>query len=33
MLHFCNYFPLEEDLALDLYNFEVPLPDDDLYQV
>jgi hypothetical protein len=33
-LHFCDYLPFEEDLALDLYNFEFPLPKVDLmYQV
>jgi hypothetical protein len=32
-LHFCYYLPFEKDLALDLYNFEFPLPKDDLYQV
>ena len=32
-LHFCDYLPFEKDLALDLYNFEFPLPKDDLYQV
>jgi hypothetical protein len=31
--HFCDYLPFEKDLALDLYNFEFPLPKDDLYQV
>jgi hypothetical protein len=30
---FCDYLPFEKDLALDLYNFEFPLPKDDLYQV
>jgi hypothetical protein len=30
--HFCDYLPYEEDLALDLYNFEFPSPKDDLYQ-
>jgi hypothetical protein len=33
ILHFCDYFPFEEDLALDLYNFILSLPKDDLYQV
>jgi hypothetical protein len=32
-LHFCDYLPFEKDLALALYNFEFPLPKDDLYQV
>jgi hypothetical protein len=32
-LHFCDYLPFEKDLALDLYNFEFPLPKYDLYQV
>jgi hypothetical protein len=32
-LHFCDYLPFEKDLALDLYNFEFPLPKDDLYQL
>jgi hypothetical protein len=32
-LHFCDYLPFDKDLALDLYNFEFPLPKDDLYQV
>jgi hypothetical protein len=32
-LHFCDYLPFEKDLALDFYNFEFPLPKDDLYQV
>jgi hypothetical protein len=32
-LHFYDYLPFEKDLALDLYNFEFPLPRDDLYQV
>jgi hypothetical protein len=25
-LHFYDYLPFEKDLALDLYNFEFPLP-------
>jgi hypothetical protein len=29
-LHFCDYLPFEKDLALDLYNFEFPLPKDDI---
>jgi hypothetical protein len=33
LLHFCNYFPFEEDLALYLNNLEFPLPEDNLYQV
>jgi hypothetical protein len=33
ILHFCDYLPFEEDLALDVYNFEFSLPKDDLYQV
>jgi hypothetical protein len=32
-LHFCDYLPFEEDLALYLNNLESPLPKDDLYQV
>jgi hypothetical protein len=32
-LHFYNYLPLEEDLALHLNNLEFPLPKDDLHQV
>jgi hypothetical protein len=32
-LHFCDYLPFEKDLALNLYNLEFPLPNDDLYQV
>jgi hypothetical protein len=33
-LHFCNYFPLEQDYkALHLNNFEFPLPKYDLHQV
>jgi hypothetical protein len=32
-LHFCNYLPFEEDLALNFNNLEFPLPKDDLYQV
>jgi hypothetical protein len=31
--HFCDYLPFQKELALDLYNFESPLPMDDLYQV
>jgi hypothetical protein len=30
---FLRLSPLWKDLALDLYNFEFPLPKDDLYQV
>ena len=33
ILHFCNYLPLEEDLALHLYKLEFPSPKDNLYQV
>jgi hypothetical protein len=32
-LHFCNYLPFEEDLALYLNNLEFLLPKDDLCQV
>jgi hypothetical protein len=32
-LHFCDYLPLEEDLALYLNEFEFPLPKDNVYQV
>jgi hypothetical protein len=32
-LHFCDYLSFEKHLALDLYNFDFPLPKDDLYQV
>jgi hypothetical protein len=32
-LHFCNYLPFEEDLALYFNNLEFPLPKDNLYQV
>ena len=32
-LHFCDYLPFEEDLALYLNNLESPLPKDDLCQV
>jgi hypothetical protein len=32
-LHFCDYLPFEEDLALYLNNLESPLPKDELYQV
>jgi hypothetical protein len=31
--NFCDYLPFEESLALYLYDFEFPLPKDDLYQV
>jgi hypothetical protein len=27
-LHFCNYLPFEEDLALNLKNLKFPLPKD-----
>jgi hypothetical protein len=33
ILHFCNYLPFEENLALYLDNLEFPLPNDDWYQV
>jgi hypothetical protein len=32
-LHFCDYLPFEDDLALYLNNLEFPLPNDDFYQV
>jgi hypothetical protein len=32
-LHFYDYLPFEEDLALYLINLEFPLPKSDLYQV
>jgi hypothetical protein len=32
-LHFCDYLPFEEDLALYLNNLEFTLPKDDLNQV
>jgi hypothetical protein len=32
-LHFCDYLPFKEDLALYLNNLESPLPKDDLYQL
>jgi hypothetical protein len=32
-LHFCDYLPFEEDLALYLKKLESPSPKDDLYQV
>jgi hypothetical protein len=32
-LHFCNYLPFEEDLALYLNKVESPSPNDNLYQV
>jgi hypothetical protein len=31
--NFCDYLPFEEELVLYLYNFEIPLPKDDLYHV
>jgi hypothetical protein len=31
--HFCDYLPLEEDLALYWNKLEFPLPKDNLYQV
>jgi hypothetical protein len=33
LLHFCNYLPLEEGLALYLNKLEFPLDKDDVYQV
>jgi hypothetical protein len=32
-LHFCDYLPFEEDLALYLNKLELPLPKDSLYLV
>jgi hypothetical protein len=32
-LHFYDYLPFKEDLALYLNNLEFPLPRDDLYQI
>jgi hypothetical protein len=32
-LHFYDYLPFEEDLALYLHNSKFPLSKDDLYQV
>jgi hypothetical protein len=32
-LHFCDYLPFEEDLALNFNNSEFPLHKNDLYQV
>jgi hypothetical protein len=32
-LHFCDYLPFEEDLALYLNKLEFPLPKDSLYHV
>jgi hypothetical protein len=32
-LHFCDYLPFEEDLALYFNNLKSPLPKDDLYEV
>jgi hypothetical protein len=32
-LHFCDYFPFEEDLALYLNKLELPSSKDNLYQV
>jgi hypothetical protein len=32
-LHFSDYLPFEEDLALHLKNLEFPLPKDDLFQL
>jgi hypothetical protein len=33
ILHFCDYLPFEEDLALCLNKLEFPSPKDDLHQV
>jgi hypothetical protein len=33
ILHFCDYLPFEENLALYFNKLESPLPKDDLYQV
>jgi hypothetical protein len=32
-LHFCDYLPFEDELALYLNRLEFPLPKDNLYQV
>jgi hypothetical protein len=32
-LHFCDYLPFEEDLALFLNKLEFPLPKNNLYKV
>jgi hypothetical protein len=32
-LHFCDYLPFEEDMALYLNKFDFPLSKDNLYQV
>jgi hypothetical protein len=32
-LHFCDYLPFEEDLALYLNKLEIPSPKNNLYQV
>jgi hypothetical protein len=32
-LHFCDYLPFEEDMALYLNKLEFPSPKDNLYQV
>jgi hypothetical protein len=32
-LHFCDYLPFKEDLALYLYKLEFPLPKDKVNQV
>jgi hypothetical protein len=32
-LHFCDYIPFEEDMALNLNNLEIPLTKDNLYKV
>jgi hypothetical protein len=31
ILYFCDYLPFEEDLTVYLYNFEFPLPKNNLY--
>jgi hypothetical protein len=33
ILHFCDYLPFEEDLALYLNKLESPSPRDNLYEV
>jgi hypothetical protein len=33
LLHFCDYLPIEKDLAFYLDKLEFPLPKDNLYQV
>jgi hypothetical protein len=32
-LHFCDYLPFEEDLALYLFKLDLPSPKDNLYKV